>query len=127
MTLLALLLALAQQGGQPTTHDQPGVSQPSPNDARPDRSTSSNTTDKAESLPSDHHTDLQGEQPAKKTKRGKGMVSRTWCRPQIHPRVRSTPSPNPEWGTDPNLRRSRYQENASRGSLCSSIARSSVS
>jgi hypothetical protein len=76
MTLLALLLALAQQGGQPTTHDQPGVSQPSPNDARPDRSTSSNTTDKAESLPSDHHTDLQGEQPAKKTKRGKARAGR---------------------------------------------------
>ena len=76
MTLLALLLALAQQGGQPITHDQPGVSQPSPNDARPDRSTSSNTTDKAESLPSDHHTDLQGGKPAKKAKRGKAQARR---------------------------------------------------
>ena len=74
MTLLALLLALAQQGGQPTTHDQPGVSQPSPSDARPDRSTSSNTTDKAESLPSEHHTDLQGGKPAKKAKNKKAQA-----------------------------------------------------
>jgi hypothetical protein len=69
MTLLALLLALAQQGGQPTTHDQPGVSQPSPNDVRHEASTSSNTSDKAESLPPEHHTDLQG---GKVMKRGKG-------------------------------------------------------
>jgi hypothetical protein len=74
MTLLALLLALAQQGGQPTTHDQPGVSQPSPNDARPEKSTSSNTTDKAESLPSDHPTDLAGAKPAKKAKHKKSQA-----------------------------------------------------
>ncbi|HKC59621.1 MAG TPA: hypothetical protein VKB92_06025 [Myxococcales bacterium] len=71
MTLLALLLALAQQGGQPTTHDQPGVSQPSPNDARPERSTASNTSDKAEALSPEHHTDPQGGTPAKKAKRAK--------------------------------------------------------
>ena len=69
MTLLALLLALAQQGAQPTTHDQPGVSQPSSNDVNPKASTSSNTTDKAESLSPEHHTALQG---GKATKRGKG-------------------------------------------------------
>jgi hypothetical protein len=69
MTLLALLLALAQQGAQPTTHDQPGVSQPSSNEANPKASTSSNTTDKAESLSPEHHTDLQG---GKVAKRGKG-------------------------------------------------------
>jgi hypothetical protein len=76
MSLLALLLALAQQGGQPTTHDQPGVSQPSPNDARPDRSTASNTTDKAESLPPEHHTDLQGgdAKPAKRSKRKRAQA-----------------------------------------------------
>jgi hypothetical protein len=71
MNLLALLLALAQQGGQPTTHDQPGVSQPSPNDARPERSTASNTTDKAEPLSPEHHTDLQGGTEKKPTKRSK--------------------------------------------------------
>lgn len=71
MTLLALLLALAQQGGQPTTHDQPGVSQPSPTDAQPDKSAASNTTDKAESRPSVHSTDLQGGDTPKATKRSK--------------------------------------------------------
>jgi len=69
MPLLALLLALAQQGGQPTTHDQPGVSQPSPKDDRPDKATSSNTTDKAESLSPDHHTDLQGGKVTTRSKR----------------------------------------------------------
>jgi hypothetical protein len=72
MTLLALLLALAQQGGQPTTHDQPGVSQPAPNDVRREASTPSNTTDKAEPLPPEHHTDLQGGKVAKsKNKKSK--------------------------------------------------------
>ena len=88
MTLLALLLALAQQGGQPTAHDQPGVSQPSPNDVRRDASTSSNTTDKAESLPSEHHTDLQG---GKVTKRGKGKRAQA-----------RTAKPLPEASTPPS-------------------------
>ena len=68
MTLLALLLALAQQGSQPTTHDQPAVTQPAPNDVQREKSTSSNTTDKAESLSPEHHTDLQGGKVAKSKK-----------------------------------------------------------
>lgn len=40
--------------------------------------------------------------------RGNGMSSRTWRRPVIQARVRSTPSPKPEWGKVPYLRRSRY-------------------
>ena len=71
MTLLALLIALAQQGGQPTTHDQPGISQPAPNDVSPEKSTSSNTTDKAESLSPVHNTELQGTPPAKNAKKPK--------------------------------------------------------
>ena len=72
MTLLALLLALAQQGSQPTTHDQPGASQPASNDVKRETSTSSNTTDKAESLSPEHHTDLQGGKVAKsKSKKAK--------------------------------------------------------
>jgi hypothetical protein len=67
MTLLALLLALAQQGGQPTTTDQPGVTQPSPTHEKPEAATSSNTSDKAESLPREHPTELQGK-PVKKAK-----------------------------------------------------------
>ena len=34
-------------------------------------------------------------------KRGNGIVSRTWCSPQIHCTVRSTPSPKPACGTEP--------------------------
>jgi hypothetical protein len=72
MTLLALLLALAQQGGQPTTHDQPaGVNEPSPKDANPKASTSSNTTDKSESLSPVHNTELQGGQSPSATKKTK--------------------------------------------------------
>lgn len=41
--------------------------------------------------------------------RGNGMSSRTWRRPVIQARVRSTPRPKPEWGKVPYLRRSRYQ------------------
>ena len=68
-----LLLALAQgqfgkdtKGAEPTTHDKPAVSQP---DSRADSpaSTSSNTSDKAESLSPTPQTDLQGEPPKKKT------------------------------------------------------------
>ncbi len=36
-----------------------------------------------------------------------GMVSRTCSNPQIHATARSMPMPKPEWGTLPNLRRSR--------------------
>jgi hypothetical protein len=87
MTLLALLLALAQQGGQPTTHDKPGVSQPSPNDVRPEASTASNTSDKVESLSPEHRTDLQGGAD-KVTKRGKRK------RPQARA-AKPLPEPNP--------------------------------
>jgi hypothetical protein len=68
----ALLFALAQgqfgkdtKGSEPTTHDKPAVSQP---DSRADTpaSTSSNTSDKAESLSPTHPTELQGEAPKKK-------------------------------------------------------------
>ena len=51
--------------------------------------------------------------------RAKGMVSRTWWRPQIQATVRSTPRPKPACGTEPYWRRSRYQSKASSGSLCS--------
>src|SRR5438132_14434877 len=53
--------------------------------------------------------------------RGNGMVSRTWCRPQIQATVRSTPRPNPACGTLQYLRRSRYHWNASGGRSCVSI------
>jgi hypothetical protein len=86
MSLLALLLALAQQGGQPTTHDQPGVSQPSPNDVRPEASTASNTSDKAEALSPEHRTDLQGGTD-KATKRGKKRAQARTAKP--------LPEPNP--------------------------------
>src|SRR3954468_13411813 len=68
----ALLFALAQgqfgkdtKGAEPTTHDKPGVTQP---DSRPDtpHATSSNTSDKAESLSPVHQTELQGEAPKKR-------------------------------------------------------------
>ena len=53
--------------------------------------------------------------------RGNAIVSRRWSIPQIHVTQRSMPMPNPACGTVPYLRRSRYQSNASFGSLCSSI------
>ena len=66
MTLLALLLALAQQPAQQTaqptnsSQDQTvGRTEPGAN-AEPKKSTSSNTSDKAESLSTEHNTDLQG-------------------------------------------------------------------
>ena len=40
---------------------------------------------------------------------GNGMTSRMCGRPQIQVMVRSRPMPKPLWGTEPNLRRSRYQ------------------
>ncbi|HYV67784.1 MAG TPA: hypothetical protein VE964_16175 [Myxococcales bacterium] len=89
MTLLALLLALAQQGGQPTTHDQPGASQPSSNDAQPPRSTASNTSDKAEPLSPEHHTDLQGGKAPAKAKKGKRKNQARAAKPLPEP---STPS-----------------------------------
>jgi hypothetical protein len=85
MTLLALLLAFAQQGSQPTTHDQPGVSQPAPNDVRREASTSSNTTDKAESLSPEHHTDLQGGKVQKKAKSSKKKAQARAAKPLPEP------------------------------------------
>ena len=75
MTFLALLLALAQQPAQPTNSPQDqtvGRTEPSAN-AEPQKSTSSNTTDKAESLSTEHNTDLQGgtDKSAKQAKHGK--------------------------------------------------------
>src|SRR5439155_17593439 len=46
MTLLALLLALAQQGAQPTTPDQTGVAQPRPTANRRETTTPDNPTEK---------------------------------------------------------------------------------
>ncbi len=89
MTLLALLLALAQQGGQPTTTDQPGVTQPSPVHEKPEAATSSNTSDKAESLPREHPTELQGK-PVKKAKKGK-RLAKAAAKPQPEP----SPAPAP--------------------------------
>ncbi|HWE23641.1 MAG TPA: hypothetical protein VG496_06840 [Myxococcales bacterium] len=74
MTLLALLLALAQQPAQPTNSAQDqtvGVTQPRPSGVSPDKSATSNTTDKAEPLPTEHNTDLQGSKAAKHSKRAK--------------------------------------------------------
>ena len=98
MTLLALLLAaLAQQGGQPTTHDQPGVTQPSPNDVSRDKSASSNTTDKAESLPTEHNTDLQGGS-AKHTKKSKGKKAKAQARAKPLPEASPPPSTEKQTG-----------------------------
>src|SRR5580692_2309881 len=51
--------------------------------------------------------------------RGNGIVSRTCSKPQIQATARSMPMPNPECGTLPYLRRSRYHLKASSGRLCS--------
>ena len=83
MTLLALLLALAQQGGQPTTHDQPGATLPSPVHEKPEAATSSNTSTKAESLPREHPTELQGK-PVKKAKKGKRQARADKPLPPAH-------------------------------------------
>ena len=74
MTLLALLIALAQQGAQPTNNSQDqtvGATQPTPKEARPETSASSNSTDKAEPLSTEHNTDLQGTSHAKHAKKAK--------------------------------------------------------
>jgi hypothetical protein len=93
MPLLALLLALAQQGGQPTTHDQPGVSQPSPNDVSRDKSTGSNTSDKAESLPPEHSTDLEGGTPAKHVKKAKSKKAQARSKKSL---PEAAPAPSAE-------------------------------
>lgn len=67
-------------------------------------------------LPKPPATDSQGRR--RSIRRGKGMVSRTWCRPQIQATVRSIPSPKPECGKLPYLRKSRYHSNASIGKPC---------
>ena len=85
----ALLLALAQgqygkdtKGAEPTTHDKPAVTQPESRADTPN-STSSNTSDKAETLSPVHQTDLQGEAPKKKTaKSGKKARKSTKSMPQ---------------------------------------------
>ena len=80
MILLALVLALAQQDGQPTPHDQTGVSQPSAKGERPEESTSGNVSEKAEPLSKTHPTELQGNPPAKK-QRGKRARSTASAKP----------------------------------------------
>jgi hypothetical protein len=67
-----LMLALAQgqfgkdtNGAEPTSHDKPAVTEPESRADTP-AATSSNTSDKAESLSPTHQTELQGG-PAKKT------------------------------------------------------------
>src|SRR3954466_196521 len=88
----ALLFALAQgqfgkdtKGAEPTTHDKPGVTQP---DSRPDtpNATTSNTSDKAESLPPVHQTELQGEAPKKRPAKSAKKA---------HKSVRSMPEATP--------------------------------
>jgi hypothetical protein len=74
MTLLALLLALAQQPAQPVNNSQDqtvGRTEPRANAAQPKNSTSSNTTDKAEPLSTEHNTDLQGGTTSKSAKHAK--------------------------------------------------------
>jgi hypothetical protein len=82
--LCALLVALAQghgefgkdkNGSQPTTSDRGAATQPDPGVDAKD-STASNTSDKAETLPKEHPTELQGgavekARPAKKAARAK--------------------------------------------------------
>jgi hypothetical protein len=73
MTLLALLLALAQQPANAVNNSQDrtvGQTEPAAN-AEPKKSTSSNTSDKAESLSTEHNTELQGGTAAKSTKSAK--------------------------------------------------------
>ena len=47
------------------------------------------------------------------------MVSRRCSSPQTQVTSRSMPMPKPACGTEPYLRRSMYQRNASSGRLCS--------
>ena len=42
--------------------------------------------------------------------RGKGITSRIFLRPVRYIIMRSNPRPNPEWGVEPYLRRSRYHQ-----------------
>jgi pyruvate/2-oxoglutarate dehydrogenase complex dihydrolipoamide acyltransferase (E2) component len=80
MTLLALLLALAQQPAQPTNSAQDqtvGQTEPDANTAHPKKSTSSNSTDKAESLSTEHNTDLQGGPASGSAKHGKKSAKNT--------------------------------------------------
>ncbi|TMB03883.1 MAG: hypothetical protein E6J64_13935 [Deltaproteobacteria bacterium] len=88
MTLLALLLALAQQGAQPTTPNQTGVAQPSPNADRPETTTPGNTTEKPEPLSREHRTDLQGE-PVKKTRHHKPQARAKAAKPMPEPQTPS--------------------------------------
>jgi hypothetical protein len=46
---------------------------------------------------------------------GKGMLSRTCFNLQTQVTKRSKPNPNPAWGTEPYLRKSKYHSNASIG------------
>ena len=74
MTLLALLLALAQQPAQPTNSPQDqtvGKTEAAADTGEPKKSTSSNATDKAESLSTEHNTDLQGGKTPKSAKQAK--------------------------------------------------------
>src|SRR4051794_9731099 len=115
----ALLFAVAQgqfgkdtKGAEPTTHDKPAVSEP---DSRADtpNSTSSNSSDKAETLSPVHQTDLQGEPPRKKTaKSGKKARKSAKSMPEATPsttpgngseRASSTDAKKPPNHKEPNM------------------------
>jgi hypothetical protein len=100
-----LLLAIAQgqfgkdtKGAEPTTHDKPAVTQP---DSRPDSpaATSSNTSDKAETLSPVHPTDLQGEAP-KKTPAKSAKKAHKSTKPMPEATSPSTPGNASERGDD---------------------------
>jgi hypothetical protein len=101
MTLLALLIALAQQQpAQPTNGPQDqtvGVTQSSPKGANPDKSATSNTSDKAEPQSTEHNTDLQGGTTAKHAKHAKKKkkTSKAQARSQ-RPLPEASPPPSTE-------------------------------
>ena len=100
MTLLALLIALAQQQpAQPTNGPQDqtvGVTQSSPKGANPDKSASSNTSDKAEPQSTEHNTDLQGGTTTKHAKHAKKKkTSKAQARSQ-RPLPEASPAPSAE-------------------------------
>jgi hypothetical protein len=99
---MILMLALAQgqngkdtKGAQPTTHDNTGVSEPESRPDNPSAATSSNSSDRAETLSPVHQTDLQGKAPKKSTaKSGKKARKSPKSMPE------ATPSPTPGNGSE---------------------------
>jgi hypothetical protein len=99
MTLLALLIAaLAQQGAQPTNNSQDrtvGVTQPTPKEAKPETSASSNSTDKAQPPSTEHNTDLQGSSHAKHAKKAKKATKATKSKKPQARSKKAMPEPSP--------------------------------